>query len=318
MNPEPSSSAILAGFESPPPPPPPSSTVTGPPPRCGPTNAQYFLGLFVLWQLFFLFASNVLTLGSAARKKQDLYLSNCWKARINWLAPGWLDRKDENKGKFESRGHEALDILYRITLHWEQLSAQSQSWSLFAPAINREVTFLAVQLRWDDLDWGKPAHRGAPHAPELLLSENEPPDPSHFFRWGQFRLRKYEGSLDVILRVRKEDNEKLAAAVERWRDIIHDQVKDEWDTITAYLRMRCRDYMDRHPGLPQPKQVILLVRQFAIPEPGQFSEAWYKEPQVVPMARWRPGPPKGGYEVEWFKPRLDAAGHITGSFESLP
>jgi hypothetical protein len=325
MNPDTPPSVILESVELVPTPtvlvpaplaPPPAPA--GKPTRHGPTNPQYFLGLFILWQLFFLFICNFVAVTSSVRDRADTNLSPDWKARINWLAPGWLEK--------EGHVHDALRVLDDVTTRWEQLAAQPQSWSLFAPTMTKEITFLAVELRWDNpkAARNRRAQAQVPFAPQLLLSDNEPRDPTHFFRWGQFRLRKYEGSLDVVLRVWTEDKETLADAVRRWQGVIRDKVKQEWSTIPAYLKMRCRDFMAQHPERPQPRQVILLVRRFSIPEPGKFSEEWYRDPGTrpqdrnMPLARWQPGVVrKDGYEIEWFRPRLDGDNNLTGDFESL-
>jgi hypothetical protein len=278
------------------------------PPRRGPTTAQYFLGLFVLWQLFFLFASNLISLGDTLRDSDKEYLSKEWKQRLNLLAPGW-----ENK---QGHFHDALNVVESITLRWEQLSAQPQNWSLFAPGVSEQVTFVAVELRWDDPDGADWEKGQMPYAPEPLLSDNEPRDPTRFFRLGKFRLRKYESYLDVILR--QYEKETPEEAVEHWQGKIRELVKDQSATIPAYLKLRYRQYAEEHPDRPPPRQVILLVRRYTIPEPEDYSEDWYHHRKTVPVARWRPGVVRAdGYQVEWFKPTGLKKGKVTGSFESL-
>src|SRR5262249_50195564 len=114
------------------------------PPRRGPTNAQYFLGLFILWQLFFLFASNFIALANTLRDPDEDYLSKNWKKRLNLVAPGWVEK--------EGHAQDVMSVVEGVTTRWEHLSAQPQNWSLFAPSVTHEVTFLAVELRWDDPD----------------------------------------------------------------------------------------------------------------------------------------------------------------------
>jgi hypothetical protein len=120
------------------------------PPDCrrGPTTAQVFLGLFIVWQLFFLFAANFLTLVNEVRDKQDnesveQTLAADWKKAIGRLAPGWLEKKGHI--------HDVLDLLHSVTHRWEELTCQPQYWKLFAPNVGRDVTFVAVEFRWDDV-----------------------------------------------------------------------------------------------------------------------------------------------------------------------
>ncbi len=261
-----------------------------PPPARAPTTAQVFLGIFILWQLFFLFAANFLTIANEIRDDEDgnykQLLPAGWQAGVNRFAPGWLQKR--------GHVHDGLETLKGLTSRWEELTCQTQYWKLFAPDAARDITFVAAELRWDDL--ARP--------PVLLLSENEPPDPTSFFRVGRFRLRKYEGNLDVILRVHQD--ETLAAAGERWQERIRNKVRREWDSILPYLKLRWQDYRTEHPDCPPPAEVILHVRRYHIPGPEEFSTAWYK-PDMRPLARWLPGTDESDPEhfpVEWYNPMI--------------
>jgi hypothetical protein len=272
----------------------------------GPTSAQYFLGLFVLWQLFFLFASNI---GGLIQDVQNhtSYLPRDWSQKINRVVPGLLGKKD--------RVNDVLVTIEGNTDRWAYLTCQPQSWRLFAPNAGKDATFVAVELRWDDGDPLSPGkadrfkkgsgtfgrstllavpakvpdpflnREAMPYAPELLLSENEPRDPRSFFRMGQFRLRKYESNLDVSLTLTSGDD--LAAIAEEWERQIKDRLSNRWDNIHAYFLCRFRDYQKRHPERPMPRQMILHVRRYDIPGPDQFSTSWYF-PDSLPMVRWKP------------------------------
>jgi hypothetical protein len=285
-----------------------------PPPR-RPSNLQVFLGLFILWQLFFLFWSNFLGYANSIRDDEDYQekLPQLWYDFVEHCL-GWR-LKEEGLKWMKKEGHldDACKTIRGLTDRWEELTNQPQNWSLFAPQVGREVTFVAVELRWDRpaKSGKKPGGREAPvpYAPELLLSENEPADPARFFRVGRFRLRKYESNLDVILR--EDDDETEAETRERWRKRIRGKVEREWDTIPAYLKLRCRAYLAEHPDRPRPRQVILLVRQYTIPAPGEFSRDWYRAPRSMKMARWQPGVSfDSGYEVEVWNP-------VTERFEEV-
>ena len=296
MNPESIPSALPGGplaDETPPAPAPAADGAL----RRGPTNAQYFLGLFVLWQLFFLLAHNFTNVAKDVQDNDD-YLPESWQHWLNRESPQWL----RNWYRKEGHVNDACEVARGLAKRLAELTNEPQGWSLFAPDIGKEITFVAVELRWDDDEAGADRGPVMPYEPELLLSDNEPADPNRFFRWGQFRLRKYESNLDVVLRVKKD--EPLAEAVDRWRDRIREKVAKEWDTTLAYLKWRCREYMARHPRRPWPSQVILLVRRYHVPAPEERRGFVWDAPHTVPLARWRPGVQLGAdyYPVERYNP----------------
>jgi hypothetical protein len=264
----------------------------------GPTNAQYFLGLFVLGQLAFLVLANVINLAIDVQKNPE-YLPAAlrppdWQSEKTSRLPDW----------FQKKGHlnDAMQTVRELTKRWEEVTGQPQNWCLFAPNIGRYNTFVAVELRWED----DPRDEAAgpllmPYQSELLLSDNEPEDPNDYFRWGKFRLRKYESMLDPYLHFRGS-HEPLSVAAERWQRYISAKVGKEWDTIWAYLRWRTRRFMARHPDRPMPRQVILLVRNYTIPEPGRYKP--WGPPHTIPVARWRPDVKlnRDYYPVERYNP----------------
>lgn len=299
--------------------PAPGAPVVGhaaPLPR-GPSTAQVLLGLFILWQLFFLFTSNLFSVATTIRDDEDYQkaLPPDSIAVMEQSLPGWLEKKGHL--------HHVSDHLIKITDHWGELLAQVQAWSLFAPEISSENTFVGVELRWEDPDEeedNKP--KAVPHPKEFLRSHNEPENLRKFFRLGKFRLRKYESNLDVVLRILDKETPKEAA--ERWAERIKKKVNKEWDTIPAYLKMRYEEFRKDHPELQPPKQVILVVRRYKIPKPDKFSETWYEPPHQVPIARCRLSVVEKGNQdeikwedVEWFNPtKINAQGEVVeGQFE---
>jgi len=175
--------------------------------------------------------------------------------------------------------------------------------------VDRDVTFVAVRLRWEDDPGDLPAGvkpRRPPFPAELLLSENEPADPRGFFRCGKFRLRKYESYLDLTLTARPGKDPAETAA--RWREQVRKLVAREWEVIHAYFQYRWEAYQQTHPGRPLPKQFVLEVRRYHIPEPGGPPADWLV-PDSYPLARWRPGVPASSVheQMEWYSP---AAGDV--------
>jgi hypothetical protein len=289
--------------------PSPSNPVTGP---------RIFLGLFILGQLCFLFASNFLGL---LQESKD-YLPERWKAPIERLAPGFT--------KQEGPVWELSKTLTGVTKIWDQATGQSQAWSLFAPGVSNDCTFLALELRWDEapevtdlarglnlLAAGTPLEatvlaglalkREMLQAPELWLSDNEPADIAGFFRIGNFRFRKFENNLALDL-VPEENPEETA---ERWRDKIGSHLKTEGYLILPYMKWRLQEIQRKIPGRPQPRQVILVMRRYRILDPKDGGGPW-EGPDSNPVARWQPA-------VKWsaeYSP-LEMFNPVTRRFESM-
>src|SRR5262245_25331388 len=201
-----------------------------------PSTAQVALGLFIVGQLAFLGAFNLLSfLDSARPKLKDRRL-------VETLVPGWTDQ--------HGHAHDAVQVVTGLANRWEQLTGQPQDWSLFAPNVDDKIPFLAVKLRWDD----KP--HDAPGEVELLRSENEPADVNHFFRLGRFRLRRYEASLDIGLHL--PEGKSADDMSDQWRQRVEKHVRQKWREIHAYLRLRVRSFLHDYPDLPRPRQAILL------------------------------------------------------------
>lgn len=255
------------------------------PPSHGPSNAQVFLGLFILWQLFFLTAANGLKMLDSVRSSLKDH------AFVETIAPGWAREK--------GHVHDAAEVVTGLTKRWAQVTGQPQSWSLFSPNVASYIPFLAVELRWDD-DAGR-----STRPPVLLRSDNEPANVRCFFRVGQFRLRKYESYLDVTFSTQDKPADEVADV---WRERIEERVRKEWDTMQAYLRWRMLGFQRRHPELPPPRQVVLFVRAYRVPAPDKAPEPWMWETlldlQPQPIARWRPDTPTpdGSRPIELYNP----------------
>src|SRR5262249_12427342 len=259
------------------------------------TGARVLLGIFILGQLFFLLAANLIDVIQTALPEPP----DQAKEVVNVLAPGLPDKKGHVQDTF--------DVVTSVTKRWGQATGQVQSWSLFAPEVGSEITFVAVQFRRDEdplsapsvgrrllplaandcfsgvLLWAEAMRVATPTLPQdretvyrqsallacsnvletvclcvaadeskalmpndalanadqdLFLSDNEPEDIERYFRWGRFRLRRFEGNLDVILAPRK--NEPLETRMERWRSRIEEHVRKEHDTIKVYLQWRLK------------------------------------------------------------------------------
>lgn len=285
------------------------------------TAPRALLGLFIVGQLIFLCASNILVILEESKE----HLPEPWKAPVERLAPGFT--------KQEGHLWELTQTLSRSTKIWDHATGQAQQWSLFAPGVSSDCTFLAVELHWDEpsetvaeigksvylLAAGTPLEAAAllnvalskpmPRAPELWLSDNEPTEIDRYFRLGNFRFRKFENNLALDLA--PDDKEAQEEIAERWRDKIDRYLKEEGYQILPYLKWRLRQIQAKFPDRPAPKQVILLMRYYRINEPGEGDRRW-DGPYTNRVARWQP-------DAAWpaeFSP-LEMYNPVTKQFEKV-
>jgi hypothetical protein len=119
----------------------------------------------------------------------------------------------------------------------------------------------------------------------VMLSDNEPIDIHSFIRFGQCRLRRYEGTFDIHpKRLDGESREHLAA---RLTESVRDLANKYHGPVIAYLKWRRDRWVRDHPGEPAPKQAFLVHRLYRIHGPDEQTRGW-DGPFVVPMVRWQP------------------------------
>jgi hypothetical protein len=157
-------------------------------------------------------------------------------------------------------------------------------------------------------------------------------DRLHFFRVGQFRLRRLESYLILYLHRKKKESgteagnqqkgadtdareqeaETDAEAHERWMGAIRDHVNKNADAIHTYMKWRLVQYQARHPDEPMPQQVIFLERVHPMLPPEDTSGAVWSGPTILPLVRWRPGveAPADQRTIERYNP-------VTEQFESV-
>jgi len=174
-------------------------------------------------------------------------------------------------------------------------------------------------LKTGDVQAPPPAPwRHHPQASVVLLSANEPADVRRYVKFGRFRLRRFESCIDVSL---ASPDKEPDAVVDSWRENIEDRVRDRWRLIEAYLQWQLRRWSQKHPDLPQPKQVILWVRLYRVPPPEDAPSPWtWQGPEWHPVARWQPDAEwqPGLLPVEMFNPVVDRFETVRERHESQP
>lgn len=261
---------------------------------------RVLLGLFVLWQVFYLASSAALDVEKSFRQ-HGLARSKF----LNQRFPHYLNGEDDV--------HRQATAFQQHTLKpYGQATAQPQRWSLFAPTVADVFSFGELEVRWDDdhLEPGSVATQ--PLEPLFLLGVNEPEDVHSFLRYKNFRLRKYETALTPVP---SRPDGVFDPRTEAWRRRIASSVGDEGAKMAAYLRWRWREYQRRHAedDLPQPTQVILHMHAFTIPPPPGPSPWRFTDLGRHPVVRWLPWKREqsGLQALERYNP-------LTDRYESVP
>ena len=260
-------------------------------PAGAPSMKQRLLGLFVLWQVVFLGVGNVV---SYLRYASEQVLEED-REGADEIAPDWASQK----------GHlwdlqQKVGALPRL---WGQLTAQELFWGMYMSA-PRMTDLPAVELRFrHDPDF--PSGRT-----EKLMSysDYEPADPNRYFRFGERRASRFEQT--VVPRLEPRDELSAEERNQEWATAIAKFVSDEHPLIRAYLHCRVRRMRAQNPGLPQPDEVVLYVRQFRVNPPEEAPPIW-QGPVTIPIARWRPGKDGRNRALEAYNP-------ATRRFEVLP
>ncbi len=247
-----------------------------------PSTRQVLVGLFILWQLIFLISANLIGFLKDNREYMPLELEQAVEA----IAPGWP--------KEQGHAWQIMEHVAKTDRLWAEATGQLQYWMLFAPTIARECVFPAVELHWDG-------------ETKLVLSENEPSDLNLYFRFGNYRLRRYESNLTLALR--PDACESLAETNERWRDRIRTFVTGYADILDGYLSWRTGRALRDWPDKPRPDAVVLLMRRYHI---NDFEKApsYWTGPHSVAVARRQFSMESGKGKLEWHDP-------VTGRFMSV-
>jgi hypothetical protein len=234
-----------------------------------PSIPRFLLGLFVVWQLFFLLMSNFLPFVPHGKEEHDELTDDL---TLHGQATGVRPLQN------------AVEGLALVTDRWLEVTGQLQGWSLFAPTFPPQAGFVAVELRWNNF---------SPPLGETLLSRFEPEDPLHYFRVpdSHGRLFNFESRLCILANYRVP--QAVADDPDKWKEEITGRVRTQWKSIRAYLRWRSRGQV-----LP-PDEATLVIHLYETP--GPYEKPWEPAgPFTRPLARWRPGvePPPRCLPVE--------------------
>ncbi|MCC9606098.1 hypothetical protein LOC68_19590 [Blastopirellula sp. JC732] len=226
--------------------------------RCGCSVA---LGSFIVWQLFYLTVANSLETLEVVTLRYPETSSAITKAL------------DESRAGHRSALGGLSSLVYAVD-KYGQVTEQPQRWSLFAPNINDQTTFLACEFRWNDSDQST-----------WLLSDNEPSDASSYLRYAGNRIRSIEQNLTLTFAF--EPGESEADARQRWAEQIHDKLATDFDILMVWASLRVEEFQADYPYVATPDEVILHVRGFEIGAPGREADQT-SLPYCMAIARWQP------------------------------
>lgn len=220
----------------------------------------YLLGGFVVVQLVYLIAANLLP-----------------------LLPQQVATKGEVTDDFTFAGRTfksdylqtSLETASAVTRQYGEATGQMQNWALFAPGIARQATFPVVELEWN---YGQ--------TPRLmqLPSAFEPANPQHYTQFDLSRSRLFNYEFRMTQAVWFYTDEALASSPELWQDWLAHRAQRQRKSLHAYLRWKVLDFAKLHPAEPLPTAAVLLVRCYPIAPPGS-APAENQQPQDRPFVR---------------------------------
>jgi hypothetical protein len=223
------------------------------------------LGFFIVGQLVFLFASNLLV----------FLLDPIYCPATRNLSPPLVS---------------TLQLANDVTTGWSQTTGQKQVWLEFR-AVAKRSAFLFVELRWDQ----------TPNAARLS-SYSEPVDSMHYCRsWDGARMTQYEETL-VALPCWQWTPGEAAAKPDEYRLTMTLVVRFYVRIYQAYFEQRLREFQREHPELPPPDTLLLGAHVYDAPlPPGPRPFAWPPMREWW-LVRWRlhAVPPAGMLPLERF------------------
>lgn len=280
----------------------------------GPRTSQVVLGVFICWQIWFLFSQNFF---GFIEDSHEYIEDKDFKKTLQLLAPDFMNEDEKRRGHV----HDLAAWVTRTNKPWMQISGQLQSWALFSGCYY-SCGFPSLVLLWDDTDpltvpwpreakgiwWSEGEAREGTPPPMYYVTPHEPRDPNSYFRWWQMRMRRYETAVIPLIDHKHpeyQDPKELKSYYERR---INNHLENKGYLTTVYLKHILRDFERQFPKLPRPKQVLLLQRAYRTKTPP--AEAWWMGaprvvegrevvedemappfvwgPETVPMLLWHP------------------------------
>jgi hypothetical protein len=138
-----------------------------------------------------------------------------------------------------------------------------------------------------------------------LGSSFEPDDPAHYLHQpgGADRLFHYEMRLALLYDPWDVKPGEESSEAKQKESLA--KLREKWRPVLAYMRWRLMKYLQEHPDVPLPDEVILLGHYYPTPAP---EEKPFRRPAAVewPLFRWRPtaASQPGTAPIEAFDPLM--------------
>jgi len=237
------------------------------------------VGLFVLWQLAYLPAANLIDFVPRRMGDHDL------NPAIDPFQEAGAFTDFEPLQRAAERVGDAIDC-------WSELSGQDQGWKLFSPGTPSHSLFPAVEFRFAD------------GTTEQVRSRFEPADLTHPpMRPPVVNDRYYNYESQFTTPGWYSCRESLDLYPEMWSKELPKTVRDNHRHIIAWLKWQTALYRAAHPERGSPVEVVLMYRFIPTPKP-HGPPGWTGPITERPYARWLPGGPAeaGMLPVEGFDP----------------
>ena len=230
-----------------------------------PNFSQRLLGLFIGVQILFLLCGNFLPLLPHGVPDAD-------EITDDTTMPGRMFQNETLQ--------QTLTIAGTATRRYGELTGQMQGWSLFAPLVAPQATFLVTELHWN-------GDEQLPPRSVEIVSDFHPKNPQHYFHLPRTdcRLVNYEFRLSQSLWYLTDKS--LAEQPQFWQEWVNRRVSRQWKSLRAYLNFQQQRYLTAHPDERPADELRLIVRTYPIPAPELHTES--PLPAIDrPLVRWLP------------------------------
>jgi hypothetical protein len=218
------------------------------------------LGVFILFELIYLPAANVI-------KLVPLRLPE---------SRGELDDDIQLRGKaYVEPVQRALDGLGAAMCRWGELTGQAQGWSLFAPLFGHQASLPAVHIFT---------------ASSLIHSPFRPDNPEVYVRWPEPSCRLFNYEYRLALLYWTWTQKSFDENPDEWQRAALERVRRQNRSMVAYMQWRVNKYLRSHPGSVVPTAVLLSAEMIPSPPP-ESPWAFRAVERFRHLAYWFPATP---------------------------
>ena len=259
-------------------------------------------GLFVVWQLVFVLAANLVGILRGVPPEVVRYemADGAWRESLDRTAA---------QPKATSDPSAASAGIVWFSDRWSEVTGQWQGWAMFAPNVPTSSYFLATTLRWNGAaPWRAPR--------EIVLpSPFEPADPNSYFIPALATSRRFNFEWRLALGIEicksREQAERRGGETTQFDTQLREWMARQAEPLRAYARVRMHEWSADHPAAPAADEVVLSVGEYRRID-AAATWTWQALPRRL-LLRWRPSATTGTravrpavYELDWYDPSTDS------------